>query len=355
MIKAKLLFILIFVFLVSCNSAKHTADETGLPTIPAKSSEKSGITPNTTASSTSNYLPWIAKPVEFYPNWSDVPWGPFKLVDPPGITNPVLTAADVTDREAAYVADPFLFHKNDLWYMFMEVLDLPTEQGDIGLATSSDGLHWKYESIVLDEAFHLSYPYVFKVGSDYYMVPETFQLNEVRIYKANDFPYDWTYFATIATGRQFVDPSILFANGRFWLFVSEPNNETLYLYSSTSLSENWVEHPQSPVIQNSKAQARPGGRAFIYNGDQIIRVSQNWGGGLKIRAFKIDLLTPSLYAEHELPESPLLQAGDDPEDWYAGGIHHFDPWWAGEYWIVAFDGRDFEKSFRIGIKIAESP
>jgi hypothetical protein len=365
MIKTTLSLALLLVFLVACKPVEHIADQTDIPSGHIKSIDKPGITtpaehtPDRTEippeSLTSSYLPLITKPIKFLPDWTDVPWGPFKLIDPPGTTNPVLTAEDVTDRDAAYVADPFLFHENGPWYMLLEVYDLKTSQGDIGLASSSDGFHWNYERIVLDEPFHLSYPYVFKVGTTYYMIPETYELSEVRIYKAINFPYEWAYLATIITGRQFVDPSVIFYNGRYWLFVSEPENKTLYLYSSSSLTENWVEHPQSPVIQNNTTQARPGGRSFIYNGDQIIRISQNWGGGLKVRAFKVDILDTSQYVEHELAESPLLESGSAPKDWSAGGIHHFDPWWTGEYWIVAFDGRAMDHSFRIGIKIAEGP
>jgi len=339
MIKIKLTLALCLVFIVACKPVVPNSDQTDLPSGKIKTNDK----------------PEVARPIDFLPDWIDVSWGPFNLIDPPEITNPVLTPQDVTDRKAASVADPFLFHENGLWYIFMEVYDLQTSQGDIGLASSSDGLHWKYERIVLDETFHLSYPYVFKVGDTYYMFPETYQMGEVRLYKAVNFPYEWTYLATIITGRPFVDPSVIFYHGRYWLFVGETSNKTLYLYSSISLTENWVEHPQSPVIQDNEHQARPGGRFFVYNADQIIRIAQNWGDGLKIRGFKVDVLDASRYAEHELPESPLLEPGPDPEAWYTEGIHHFAPWWTGEYWIVAFDGRALDKSFSIGIKIAESP
>jgi len=79
------------------------------------------------------------------PDWTSVEQDFFDLV--PGAINPVLTASDVTDREATFVADPFLFHEGSTWYMFFEVLSNLGEQ--IGLASSSDGLHWTYQQIVL--------------------------------------------------------------------------------------------------------------------------------------------------------------------------------------------------------------
>ena len=76
--------------------------------------------------------------------------------------NPVLTAQDVTDRQAGFLADPFLLQEGDAWYLFFEVLNNANSQGDIGYASSANGYDWTYQKIVLDEPFHLSYPYVFK-------------------------------------------------------------------------------------------------------------------------------------------------------------------------------------------------
>ena len=294
------------------------------------------------------------KPVSVIPDWSNVPWGPYKLEDPQGITNPVLTAADVTDRDAQFVADPFLFHENDTWYMFLEVFTQGAG-GDIGLAISSDGYHWKYDQIVLDESFHLSYPYVFKVNDEYYMIPETHQPMDVRVYKAENFPYNWRYVATILNQHKWVDPSILYHDGRWWLFVSDTENSTLFLFSSKSLIGKWVEHPMSPVIKNSSRDARPGGRVFVYDDDKIIRVAQSYGDRLSVRAYQVDVLDTKEYSEHEIVESPLLIPGANPEDWYAAGMHQFDPWWTGDKWIVVYDGRAMNDDYSIGIKDAVAP
>jgi hypothetical protein len=126
------------------------------------------------------------------PDWSSVPWGPFNLIDPPGISNPVFTAADITDRNTEFVADPFLFQDQDGWYLFFEVFDRDTFQGDIGLATSMDGLQWNYDSIVLNEEFHLSYPDVFEYQGTYYMLPETTSSTSQVI--ATDFPINGSIY-----------------------------------------------------------------------------------------------------------------------------------------------------------------
>lgn len=105
----------------------------------------------------------------------------------PGANNPVLTVQNITDRNANYVADPFLACENGNYYMFFEVFS--RHGGDIGLATSKDAINWQYKRIVLDEPFHLSYPDVFKWEDNYYMIPESAEDSSVRLYKAKKFPH----------------------------------------------------------------------------------------------------------------------------------------------------------------------
>ena len=86
---------------------------------------------------------------------------PFELTDPEDISNPVLTAKDVKDIDAKFVADPFMAIKAGRFYLFFEVLNRANNQGDIGYAESENGQKWEYKKILIDEPFHLSYPYVF--------------------------------------------------------------------------------------------------------------------------------------------------------------------------------------------------
>jgi hypothetical protein len=98
--------------------------------------------------------------------------------------NPVLTRKSVTDVRAAFVADPFMVRTSEGWYMFFEVMPASGYIGNIGLARSDDGKDWKYERIVLDEPFHLSYPYVFSWQNSYYMIPDVYGANAIRLYQA---------------------------------------------------------------------------------------------------------------------------------------------------------------------------
>ena len=72
------------------------------------------------------------------PDWGSITYEPFNVSVPPGVINPVLTASDVTDKTASFVADPFMFYEDGNWFMFFEVEDYVS--ADIGLAKSNDGL-----------------------------------------------------------------------------------------------------------------------------------------------------------------------------------------------------------------------
>jgi hypothetical protein len=253
-----------------------------------------------------------------------------------GINNPVIRAEDVTDVPARFVADPFWVREGSQWHMFFEVWNGKTRRGDIGLASSADGLKWCYERIVLQEKFHLSYPYVFKAQGRYYMVPETRQMQSVRLYEASPFPFEFSYVSTLLNGN-FADPSIVFFNDTWWLFVLE-GTESLELYFADDLKGPWTRHPQSPLIRNDKRRARPGGRIITHQGG-LIRYAQNCEPvyGHQLRVFAIEILTRSEYREVEYASSPLLSPTSEP--WCNHAMHHADPLEVSPgLWLACVDG-----------------
>jgi len=197
--------------------------------------------------------------VRSYQDWSIgvlIGESPLSLRPAPGVSNAVLRASDVTDIDALFVADPFLLQEDGGYVMFFEALNREDWKGDIAMATSEDGLTWIYGKVVLDEAFHLSYPYVFRWKAETYMVPESVEALGVFLYRAERFPDKWIRVRKILKGR-YVDPSLIYWSGRWWLFVGEVENDILRLFSAASLSDRFVEHPDSPLIVGDKACARP--------------------------------------------------------------------------------------------------
>ena len=284
---------------------------------------------------------------------------PFHLHESKKIVNPVITASDVTDRDASFVADPFLIHANERWYLFFEVMDKKSKQGDLGVAISDDTIKWKYQKIILDEPFHLSYPDVFSDGKDFYMIPETGATKSVRLYKAIDFPFKWKFEKTLLKGLRFVDPTIFKYHDKWWLFVeTNPHTAgTLRLYYSDKIRGPWKEHPKSPIINGDANISRSGGRIELIN-DKLFRVAQDdWPTyGNAIRIFQVDRLTTSEYSEHELYngsdygcngliiESKNMNTKDELPKWRSEGMHQLDSHQISQNnWIACIDGKSKAK------------
>jgi hypothetical protein len=264
---------------------------------------------------------------------------PLALSVPPEIQNPVITSDDVSDVPAQFVADPFMIRENDDWYMFFEVKNGETNRGQIGLATSQTGLSWEYHQIVLEEPYHLSYPYVFEWEDEHYMIPETLAPGSVLLYKAVCFPTDWSVVKSLLSGT-FADPSVCRFNDKWWMFVcgAPYKHDLLRLFFSDELTGDWVEHPKSPIVESDNRIARPGGRVLVL-GERVIRYAQDCypSYGTQVRAFEITELTTDSYREEEAKESPVLAGGD--AWWNGSGVHHIDPHpTAGGRWMACVDG-----------------
>lgn len=281
-------------------------------------------------------------PSTYYYNWSiGIYEGstPFDLNAPENISNPVITAKDVDDIDARIVADPFMMINNEKYYMFFEVFNLETNQGDIAYAESVDGINWEYQKIAIDEKFHLSYPYIFTYENDYYLIPESHEDLSVRLYKSSSFPDKWKYVGNLLSGYHYVDPSIFLYNDIWWLFVTTPDNDILNLYYSNNLLGEWKPHQMNPIVKFDKHIARPGGRVITYN-ERLYRMTQDDYPeyGIQVFAFEITELTENSYAEKLASKKPIVTMTGI--GWNALGMHTVDLHKIRDTWIAAVDGRD---------------
>jgi hypothetical protein len=257
---------------------------------------------------------------------------------------PTLTAADVTDVSAKFIADPFILLDRSSFYMFFEVLDKSSKKGIIGLATSNNGENWHYEKIVLKENYHLSYPYVFKNLNNYYMIPESTEANKVFLYKAKKFPLEWEIECELLNGR-YADCSVFQYKNKWWMFAG--NSGKLHLFFSDELKGEWIEHPNSPLISNNYNITRPAGRVIV-DQDNIYRYTQDGQPyyGSSVKVFKVISLSEDEYLEEELG---LILSGTKKDlemdmglNWRKDGMHHIDQIKINDnQWLVVVDGHKF--------------
>lgn len=264
----------------------------------------------------------------------------WRLEPATAVANPVITRDSVTDVQAFFVADPFMLKVEGTWHMFFEVMNRRTGRGEIGLATSRDGISWTYQAIVLREPFHLSYPYVFESAGEYFMIPESRRAGAIRLYRAERFPSQWKLVGALIEGPCLADASLFRAEDRWWMFVetgADVKSDTLRLYSATTLLGQWSEHPSSPVISADPHTARPAGRVLVHDG-RVIRFAQDCHPryGLHVNAFEVTELTTTAYRERLLTPAPILSGG---VGWNRDGMHHVDAHRLDDgQWIACVDG-----------------
>jgi hypothetical protein len=272
---------------------------------------------------------------------SQLPLSPY---DPPGISNPVLTAHDVRGSDlATFVADPLLLPGRQCLHLFFEVYyQRRRARGVIGHAKSDDGgATWTDAQIVLSEDHHLSFPFVFEDGGERYMLPEKVfpsGREAVQLYRAVDFPTEWELEETLLRPTHNADDTVVFRHdGRWWMVCGDKRIDGLHVYYADSLTGEWKPHAGNPVVSNRATASTPAGRPIIRD-DTVISFYQDCEGryGKQVRAYRLEELTPDSYVETECPESPVLE-GNGAVGW-RGIMHHIDARYVDGDWICAVDG-----------------
>jgi hypothetical protein len=256
-----------------------------------------------------------------------------------GAPLPAVSRRDVPGSRASFVADPFGIRHDGRWYLFYEVLDLPTGRGEVAVSVSDDLQRWEHQGRVLREPFHLSYPQVFAWQGEHYLVPEAATSGAVRLYRARDFPRRWDHVADLVRGPVLLDPTLFHHADRWWMHVeTSPTRRAgeLRLFSAPALLGPWGEHPDSPLVTGDASAARPAGRVVWWDG-ALHRLAQDcshrYGGA--VDAWRIEELTDDRYVE-STEAVPLLRGSG--AGWNATAMHHLDLHPTDGGWLAFVDG-----------------
>ncbi len=180
----------------------------------------------------------------------------------------------------SFIADPFLFRRNQKDYCFVEEYDFSLKKGHISVYEFNDERE-KYIGKVIDENFHLSYPNVFEDNGQIYMIPESSAAREVRLYRCLDFPLKWKLEKVLINNISAVDSNIFKLNNKWWILTNidtsnsgEHCSELHAFYSENLISNNWTSHPKNPLIFDSQIARNAG---IIFDNDNIFRSFQIQG------------------------------------------------------------------------------
>lgn len=143
-----------------------------------------------------------------------------------------------------------------------------------------------------------SYPYVFEVGEELWLVPEQRQRRAIHAYRLNGKvePLE----APIHEGIAAVDPTIVQHEGLWWLFCADQDdapNHSLRIFWAHEPRGPWKAHARNPAKIDISG-ARPAGNFFMRDG-VLHRPAQDCTGryGQALAIQRIDVLTPQEFHE----------------------------------------------------------
>jgi hypothetical protein len=186
----------------------------------------------------------------------------------------------ISNPKNRFLADPFVIKKNGSHFCFVEDLDFNSNKGSISAYKITPS---GYEAIgvVLEEDFHLSFPFIFEYENEIFMCPETHEKKEIRLYKCIDFPGKWEFHTTLMKNVSAADTIIFKNKDRWWLLTNidqscvADHGCQLHIFSSNNpMSDEWIAHENNPVIFDPLI-ARNGG--LILSDNEIYRVFQRQG------------------------------------------------------------------------------
>jgi hypothetical protein len=211
----------------------------------------------------------------------------------------------VPDDGRRYYADPFVLMRGDVAHVFCEEVPFATGKGVISHFTIDSTGYVSSPRPVLEQPYHLSYPFVFESDGEVWMIPESSSARTVELYRAERFPDRWVKHAILLDNVLADDATLFEKEGHFWLFAAvrdwqASSWDALGLYHAEALTGPWVAHPANPVLLDPSA-ARPAGALFTRNG-QPIRPAQDCaqGYGRGLAFCRIDRLDEEGFAQSVL-------------------------------------------------------
>ena len=210
----------------------------------------------------------------------------------------------IENKEGTFNADPFVIKKENKNYCFVECFDYSEKKAKINVYELSEK-EYVFIGTALEESFHLSFPYIFEFNNDIYMVPESSKNRDIRLYKCQNFPLEWTLEEVLISDIDAADTMILRKDNRWWMMTNEDplklNNHNYQMniyYSDNLLNGEWIPHKNNPIIMDSN-KARNAG--LVITEDSIFRVSQAFGFykkyGENFSLNKIEVLDSNNYSE----------------------------------------------------------
>lgn len=220
-----------------------------------------------------------------------------------------------------WAADPMLVDANGKTYLFYEAV--LGDKGHIEVAEVQDDCSLTNISVVLQDSTHYSYPFVFKYRDEWFMIPETSEASEVRLYRSVSFPSKWEMSCILLEAKS-VDTTVLCKDGQLYLltfYLTEGTERVIPHAFKLYLSGEKASIDEIPWDNFNPLKARGAGGVFSVHHRLIrpaqINLANRYGDGI---AF-YEAFPGEKYQENYMCE--LLASDIGPSAYYVDGLHTY--------------------------------
>ncbi len=232
-----------------------------------------------------------------------------KLVDPgDGIMEKNAGAFTLLKPNVRYwYADPVIRKIKGEYCVFFEAYDKWKDVGSIALSRLKSNGFGRPE-VVIREPFHMSFPEVFEYKGDYYMIPETNKVSQLRFYKMGRRVTSWTLFKTVDTEYSFSDTVVCVEGDNILLLTTDKKPDNPYMNRlhafciNNFLTDDELYLKEMDIVPCADYgyDRRNGGSILLCQDGKMIRVIQESESGFygKKLSFRwIDKLDEKVYIE----------------------------------------------------------
>ena len=200
--------------------------------------------------------------------------------------------------------DPFPVSYNGKYYIFTEELVFSETRGKIIVMELRPDGSRSSPVVALERPYHLSYPFIFKWRTEYYMVPETAEVDRIELYRCTCWPRSWERVAVLMENVRAVDTTLVEMDGLWYLFTTIGGKgvrctDELFVFTAKNPLGSWIPMKNNPVLSDVR-YGRSAGRIGCLDG-VLFRPAQDcsrrYGGAITIR--KISEISATRFEEEE--------------------------------------------------------
>lgn len=222
-----------------------------------------------------------------------------------------------------WYADPFVVNDNGRHYVFVESMNSYHLDGEIAVAPVENDKIGEFQTII-HEPYHMSFPNVFKWENDWYMLPEISMSKQVRLYKAEAFPYQWKLDKILLKNVKLVDHALYPIKNGFFV-VTHDNQDKKHVYNRFFVLDMQKKQLKEYHPAGTWTQERPGGNFFLRAG-QWYHVTQDCQHhyGEYLHFYRVDNLSRENFNETEVKTVHIHDIIIEPDNKKMQFIHTYN-------------------------------